>query len=149
MKKLLVVILIASVSLVANASDPKSELKIKQRRAAFTIMSAYVSRLVNMADGEVTYDKRAAVENAKLIEILSKLPWEFFVPGTEFGDTRAKPEIWFEEDKFKELAQDTQNKVKLLRLAAETGNPEKLKNALVVARKSCSTCHDQFRKKID
>ena len=141
------IILLTLISSVAIAQDPKSEQLIKHRRAAFTLMSSYFSRILNVVDGEVDYDKSSVVQNAKNVEMLSKLPWIGFAPGTEFGDTRAKPEIWFEEDEFEKLALDMQNKVHTLRVTAETGDAGQVKVAFITARKSCGACHDRFRKK--
>jgi cytochrome c556 len=143
------IILCTLLSTVAIAQDPKSEQMIKHRRAAFTLMSSYFSRILNVVDGEVDYDKSNVVQNAKTVEMLSKLPWIGFAPGTEFGDTRAKPEIWLEEDEFEKLAVDMQNKVRALRVTAETGDAGQVKVAFVTARKSCGACHDHYRKKIE
>jgi cytochrome c556 len=147
--KSITIILCTLFSTVAIAQDPKSEQLIKHRRAAFTLMSSYFSRILNVVDGEVDYDKHSVVQNAKTVEMLSKLPWVGFAPGTEFGDTRAKPEIWFEEDDFEKLAVDMQNKVRELRVTAETGNAAQVKTAFITARKSCGACHDRYRKKAE
>jgi cytochrome c556 len=122
---------------------------INHRRAAFTLMSSYFSRILNVVDGEVDFDKNSVIQSAKTVEMLSKLPLIGFAPGTEFGETRAKPEIWFEEDEFEKLAVDMQNKVRDLRIAAEKGDPAQIKLAFVTARKSCGACHDRYRKKIE
>jgi len=147
--KWLTFILLTLFSAGAIAQDPKSERMINHRRAAFTLMSSYFSRILNVVEGEVEYDKDSVIQSARTVEILSKLPWVGFVPGTEFGDTRAKPEIWLEEDDFEKLAVDMQNKVRDLRIAAEKGDPAQIKLAFVTARKSCGACHDRFRKKIE
>lgn len=149
MKKWLIALLLAISSCPAAAQDLKSELQIRHRRAAFTLMASYFSRILNVVDGEVAYDRQAVIDNARLVETLSRLPWDGFAPGSEFGDTRAKPEIWLDEDRFRGLARDMQKKVRELRIAAETGNPAKVKSAFVEARKSCGACHDEFRKKLE
>jgi cytochrome c556 len=147
MKKAYLAVLILALAAPAMANDPKSELKIKHRRAAFTLLSSYFSKLLNVVDGEVEYNKQAVVENARLVEMLSRLPWEGFAPGTEHGYTRAKFEIWVDEDEFRRLADDLQRKVTELRVATESAGPEQVKTAFLAARKSCSTCHDRFREK--
>jgi len=147
--KWLTIILFALLSTEAIAVDPKSERMINHRRAAFTLMSSYFSRILNVVDGEVDYDKNSVIQSAKTVEMLSKLPWIGFAPGTEFGETRAKPEIWLEEDEFEKLAVDMQNKVRDLRITAEKGDPAQVKLAFVTARKSCGACHDRYRKKIE
>jgi cytochrome c556 len=147
--KWLTIILFIFSSTGAHAQDPKSEQLIKHRRAAFTLMSSYFSRILNVVEGEVDYNKNSVVQNARNVEVLSKMPWIGFAPGTEFGDTRAKSDIWLEEDEFNKLAVDMQNKVHALRVAAETGDASQLKPAFITARKSCGACHDRYRKKIE
>ena len=104
--KWLTIILFTLLSTEAIAQDPKSERMINHRRAAFTLMSSYFSRILNVVDGEVDYDKNSVIQSARTVEMLSKLPWIGFAPGTEFGDTRAKPEIWLEEDEYLREQQD-------------------------------------------
>ena len=147
--KWLTIILFTLLSTEAVAQDPKSERMINHRRAAFTLMSSYFSRILNVVDGEVDFDKNSVIQSARTVEMLSKLPWIGFAPGTEFGETRAKPEIWLEEDEFEKLAVDMQNKVRDLRITAEKGDPAQVKLAFVTARKSCGACHDRYRKKIE
>lgn len=149
MKKWPIALLLILFMCPAFAQDLKSELQIRHRRAAFTLMASYFSRILNVVEGEVAYNRQAVIDNARLVETLSRLPWDGFAPGTEFGDTRAKPDIWLDEDRFRELAGDMQKKVRALRVAAESGDLARVKNAFVVARKSCGACHDEFRKKLD
>ena len=89
---------------------------------------------------------KAAAENAAIVETMSKLPWAGFVAGTDKGDTRAKPEIWAEQAKFKKSADDMQAAVAQLNTAAKTGNLDAIKTAFGAAGKSCKACHDAFRK---
>lgn len=91
--------LFAATAVADNSPAPtdlKSEQKIKHRRAAFTLMSSYFSRILNVVEGEVRYDRNGVLQDAKTVEMLSKLPWAGFVPGTEYGNTRAKPDIWLD-----------------------------------------------------
>ena len=77
--------------LVSTASiaqeDRKIEQAIKHRKAAFTLMSTYWSRILQTVDGDRPYDANAVIADAKKVEYLSRLPWEGFVAGSERGDT--------------------------------------------------------------
>jgi cytochrome c556 len=94
--------LVLTVSLVltwpAQAQDKKIEQAIKHRRAAFTLMSTYFSRLLQTAEGDRPFDARL-LQPMRTIELLSHLPWEGFAPGTK--EHRAKEDIWLEEERFK------------------------------------------------
>lgn len=131
----------------APAQDRKIEQAIKHRRAGFTLMSTYFSRLLQTVEGDRPFDARQVAVDARTVEFLSHLPWEGFVPGSERGDTRARDDIWFEEDRFKTMAADLELKTRNLTLAAETGDPKKLKLAFEQTRDVCNACHKDFRKK--
>jgi cytochrome c556 len=130
----------------AQAQDRKIEQAIKHRKAAFTLMATYVNRMVQTVDGHRPFDAKQMVQDAKTVELLSKLPWEGFVEGSERGDTRAKDDIWFEEEKFKRYAQDLQAKSAGVTVAAESGDLNKFKVAVSQMRDACNTCHKAFRK---
>ena len=82
---------IATLSAPAFAQFQKPEDAVKYRKAAFTVTAAHFSRIGAMANGRVPFDAKVAAENAALVETMSKLPWDAFGPGTDKGDTRAKP----------------------------------------------------------
>lgn len=140
-------VLTAAISLPVLAQDRKIEQAIKHRRAGFTLMSTYFSRLLQTVEGDRPFDPKLIAADAKRVEYLSRLPWEGFVPGSENGDTRAKEDIWLEEDRFKRLAADLENRTSLLSRAAETGDLKKLKVAFDATREVCNACHKEFRKK--
>jgi cytochrome c556 len=99
-----------------------------------------------MANGRAPYDAKLAAENAEVLETLAKLPWAAFGPGTDQGDTRAKPEIWREQAKFTDSAGKMQTEVGKLVVAARSGNLDQLRAAFGPAAQSCKACHDAYRK---
>lgn len=64
------------------------------------VMGAHFGRIGAMASGKVAFDAKTAAENAAVVEFMSKLPFAGFVDGTDKGETRAKPQIWAEREKF-------------------------------------------------
>lgn len=133
-------------ALPAAAQFQKPEDAIKYRKGAFNVMGNHFGRIGAMANGRVPFDARAAQVNAELVNTLAALPWAGFIEGTASGDTRAKPEIWTEADKFKAGAQKMQEEVAKLNAAAKTGNLDTLKAAFGEAGKTCKACHDNYRK---
>lgn len=83
----------------------------------------------------------------KKVEYLSRLPWEGFVAGSERGDTKAKDDIWLDEEQFKKLAKELEVKTINLVKVADLKDLKKLKVAFEQARDVCSACHKEFRKK--
>lgn len=137
---------VSTLALPAMAQFQKPEDAIKYRKAALTVMGTHFGRIGAMASDKAPFDAKIAAENAAIVETMSKLPWAGFVAGTDKGDTRAKPEIWAEQAKFKKSADDMQAAVAQLNTAAKTGNLDAIKTAFGAAGKSCKACHDAFRK---
>ena len=78
---------------------------------------------------------------------LNRLQFAGFVEGSDKGgNTRAKPEIWSEKDKFQAAvakSQDDQNK---LVAAVKSGNLDQVKAAVGAVGQSCKACHDSYRR---
>ena len=140
-----------TVLLLATAASAQSFQKpedaIKYRRSAMTVMAAHFGVLGAMANGRIPFDAQAAARNADIVAMLSRLPFAGFTPGTDKGETRAKPDIWLEPAKFKERSEKMQEAVAKLDAAAKTGNLDAMKAAFGPAAQTCKACHDDFRAK--
>lgn len=130
----------------AAAQFAKPEDAVKYRKAAFTVMAAHFGRVAAMANGRIPFDAKAAADNAEIATTMSKLPFAGFVDGTDKGDTKAKPEIWTEQDKFKAAATKMQDAMEKLNVAARSGNVDTLKAAAGTVGQACKGCHDTYRK---
>jgi cytochrome c556 len=135
----------ASLALVlpASAQFAKPEDAVKYRESAMFIQSQHLGRVAAMASGRVPYDAAAATANAEVVAMISKLPWAGFGPGTEGG--KAKPDIWKEQAKFKELNERLMAETDKLAAATKTGNLDAVKAAVASVGETCKTCHDAFR----
>lgn len=143
---LILAIAVATLSAPALAQFQKPEDAIKYRKSVMTVMGQHFGRIGAMASGKAPFDAKVAADNAAIVETLSKLAWAGFVAGTDKGDTRALPEIWTEQAKFKEYADKMQSDVSKLPAAAKTGNLDSVKTAVGAAGQSCKACHDDYRK---
>jgi cytochrome c556 len=100
-----------------------------------------------MAQGKVPFDAKAAAENADIVANMSKLPWAAFGEGTDVGETKAKPEIWKQNAKFKEASEKFQAEATKLAAAAKSGKEDTFKTAFSATAGTCKSCHDDFRAK--
>ncbi|MBU2285743.1 MAG: cytochrome c, partial [Gammaproteobacteria bacterium] len=105
----------------------------------------HFGRLAAMANGRVPYDAGAAAANAEVVASIARLPWAAYGPGTEGG--KAKPEIWTESAKFKELGDKLTADTGKLVDASKAGNLDALKVAVQSVGETCKSCHDTFRSK--
>ena len=144
--KLALASLATMLSLPAFAQFAKPEDAVKYRKSALFVMQQNFSRVAAMAGGKAPFDAQSAADSAAVAEFMSRLPWAAFAEGTDKGDTRAKPEIWKEQAKFKEYSEKMQAEMSKLATAAKGGNLDAIKTAVNATGASCKTCHDAYRK---
>ncbi len=139
---------LAAMAAPASAQFAKPEDAIKYRQSALSVLGTHFGRVGAMANGRVPFDAKVAADNAELVAGMAKLPWAGFAPGTDKGgNTRAKPEIWTEQAKFKENNDKLVTESAKLAAAAKTGNLDALKTAFAATADTCKACHDTFRNK--
>jgi len=136
----------ALLSAPASAQFAKPEDAIKYRKAALTLLGAHAGRIGAVVKGERPFNAAEVQASAAVMETVSGLPWEAFVAGTDKGETRAKPEIWKDADKFKGAGESMQKAVAALSAASKAGNLDQVKAAFGEVGKTCKACHDNFRK---
>ena len=131
----------------ASAQFAKPEDAVKYRQSGLFVMGQHFSRIGAMVNGRVPYDAKAAVDNAEIVAMTAKLPWAGFGPGTDKATpSRAKAEIWTEQNKFKEHNEKLVGETGKLLAAAKTNNLDNLKVAFGATANTCKACHDAFRK---
>ncbi|HVL76695.1 MAG TPA: cytochrome c [Noviherbaspirillum sp.] len=135
---------LAALPLAAQAQFAKVEDAVKYRQSAFALMGAHMGRIGAVVKGEQPYDKAAVETDAAIIEMMSRLPWHAFPAGSE-TNSRARPEIWREQDKFKGLSEKMQAEVQKLSVAARGGDLAQIRSAMGAVGQSCRACHDNFR----
>lgn len=136
-----------TVPLAAQAQFAKVEDAVKYRQSALSVMGTHFNRIGAVVKGEKPYDKAAVMADAAVVEMMSKLPWSAFPPGSDIMESKAKPEIWKEQAKFKSASEKMQAEVGKLSAAAKSGDLAMVKTAFGAAGKSCKACHDDFREK--
>jgi cytochrome c556 len=136
----------ATLAAPASAQFAKPEDAIKYRQNALFVMAQHFGRVGAMANGRVPFDAKVAAENAEIVADMAKLPWAGFGPGTDkAAPSKAKPEIWTEQAKFKEHSDKLIAESAKLSAAAKTGNLDALKTAFGATAGTCKACHDNYR----
>ena len=125
----------------------KPEDAIKYRQSALSVMGTQFAQIGAMVQGKVPYDAKVAADSAAVVEVLAKLPWAAFGPGTDKGETKARPEIWSEGAKFKDAQEKLIAESTKLAAASKSGKLEDLKPAFSATAGTCKGCHDSFRAK--
>jgi cytochrome c556 len=151
MKRLFLAVAVAVVAgavtaLPAAAQFAKPEDAVKYRKGAFTVMAAHFGRVAQMANNRIPFDAKAVASNAEIATMVSALPFAGFIEGTDKGETKAKPEIWSERDKFTAAATKMQDEMAKLNVAAKTGDQAAIRTAAGAVGQACKACHDTYRK---
>ncbi|HJV84756.1 MAG TPA: cytochrome c [Noviherbaspirillum sp.] len=131
----------------AQAQFAKVEDAVKYRQSSFSVMGTHMGRVGAVVKGEKAYDKAAVEADVAVIETMSRLPWSAFPTNSNLANSKAKPEIWKEQDKFKAAADKMQSEVAKLAVAAKSGDQGAIKAAFGTTGQACKSCHDDFRNK--
>jgi cytochrome c556 len=134
------------VSFSAQA-QMKPEDAIKLRQSAMKLIGYNFGNIGNMVNDKKPYNKDEAARNAANIEGLASQPWEFFIAGTDKGDTKAKPEIFKDSEKFKAASEKLQAEAAKLAQVSKSGDLAALKTQFTATAQACRNCHDSFREK--
>ena len=148
MKKFTMALLcLAGLFSLSAQAQLKPEDAIKLRQSALRLIGYNFSSIGNMVNDKKPYNKDEAVRNATYIEALASHPWEFFVAGSDKGETKAKSDIWKENDKFKAASERLQAETAKLTQVARTGDMAALKTQFNATAGACKNCHDSYREK--
>ncbi len=128
------------------SAEEKPDVLVKQRQAVMTLQGKYFGPLQAMAQGKFPYNAEIVARNAAYLNVLDKMPWDGFIPITKDVKSRALPEIFTDQAKFKKAQERLQEAVAKL-VAVKSGNEEAAKAAIGEVGKACGACHDNFRQK--
>lgn len=143
----LIVAVAALTALPAHAQFAKPEDAVKYRQSAMALMGNHASRInAQLKSGRPNVQEIQS--SAALMETLSRLPFEAFTPGTDMvANTKAKPEIWQDGTKFKELSEKMQAEVSKLAVTAKGGDVKSIQTQFGAVGRACKSCHDDFQSK--
>lgn len=148
MKKTIVIAgIVASLGggIAAEAfAQEKPENYIRLRKANQQVTNWHMRQLAAMIKGQAQMDAAQAAKAANVIATLAPVFASAFPPGTDQGDTRARPEIWTQRDKFDQYMNRYVAEAAKLPDAVKSGD---FKSQFGTLAKVCQNCHDDFRTK--
>lgn len=133
-------------ALPAAAQFQRPEHAIKYRQSAMALQGNHMGRLGAMVQGRVPFDAKVAAEQIEIVAMLNRLQFAGFIDGSDKGgNTRAKPEVWTEKEKFAVAVAKSQEEVGKLVAAGRSGNLDQIKTAYGAVGQTCKGCHDSFQ----
>ena len=133
----------ALFSPLASAQFAKADDAIKYRQSAFTVLTTHMGRLGAMARGDVPFDAAAAQASARVIDVVSQLPWDAFPPGSNTGAAKIKGDPWKDAATFSKLQADL--KTQAAKLPEAVATLDGLKAQVGATSRVCRECHENFR----
>lgn len=127
----------------AQASGDPDEA-IKYRLLVMSSLGDHIGAIAAVLKGKVAH-KSHILGHARAMQAASLMLDDIFPADSDFGLTRAKPEIWQQPEKFMAAIRAFQDASAVLVQAAETGDMAAVGAALGGVGKSCGGCHKPFR----
>ena len=147
-KVLLAAAVLAAFAAGAAQAQVPPDRSVKYRQSALTVMSTHLGRIGANAKGATTMTPAQLELSAQVVQDMSMVAYDGFLEGTEQSKgTKAKPEIWKEWTKFKELQVKLQAETPKLLAAAKANDLKAIQAALGGVGGSCKTCHDAYQAK--
>ena len=146
--KLGIVFLVLTLSFgIALAQFAKTEDAIKYRKSVMQVIKKHFGSMAGVVKGKTPYDQTAFLEDANVVAMLSKLPWEAsMVPGSTEGETTLNKKALKDKEGFMAVAKRFQNHSSELAAAAESGDMGKIKKQFGATAQTCGSCHKPYRK---
>lgn len=139
-------LLSVGINTLADAAENKATDAIEYRQAAFEVLAWNFGPMGAMVKGKIPFEAKTFAERAAKVAFLSNLPIEGFIPGSEQGDTEAKPIIWQEWDDFKaKMGQLQEESTQLAEVAKTATQIEEVANQFGETAKVCKGCHEKYR----
>jgi cytochrome c556 len=139
---------LAAVALPAQAQFAKPEDAIRYRQSAYVIMGAQMGKIAAQLKSDKP-DVAQIQRSAGVVDFVSQLPGEGYVPGSEKGGnppTRAKAEI-FTDPKVREVGKAMRTEVTKLVEVSKGGDIGAIRKQFQATVDSCNNCHDNYRSK--
>ena len=135
-----------AIAAPAYAQFAKPEDAYKYRTGVMTLQGAHMGR-INAQLRAPSPNMQAIAENAALLDTFNKLFYTAFPDGSDMiANSRAKPEIWKNQAKFKEYADRLNSEVAKLVAASKGGDMAATRAAFQATAGACKACHDDFRR---
>jgi len=148
MKMIFALITVALATAFVSAQAEEPENYIKYRQAVMKAIGGHTGAASQIVRGKVS-QQADLVMHAEALAGLSAHITRLFPEGSDFGETKAKEEIWSQWDKFEQAADEAKKATAAFAAATAGGDAEQIAGAFKDVGKSCKGCHKDFRVKDD
>jgi cytochrome c556 len=140
----LLIVVMAVWSFQSHAAD--SQDIIKYRQAIMKSQGGHMGAAAEIVKAKVDFASDLAYHAAALAASSKDLV-KLFPAGSDFGETRAKAEIWSKRSEFEKAAMDAEKAGSAFLAAVNSGDKGAIRNAFGDLAETCKGCHKHFREK--
>lgn len=123
-----------------------SEDMIKYRQAVMKSQGGHMSAAAQIIKGKVNFGSDLHYHAAALAASSMGLQ-KLFPEGSDFGETRAKPEIWTKGGEFEKAAKDGEKAAIAFLAAVKSNDTAAIAKTFGDLSEACKGCHKKFREK--
>ena len=147
-KIIAIIIFMAVAATAVYAKFNKAQDAIRYRQAVMVLVGQHFGSMGEVVKGKQPYNQNSFAEEAAVLEILSKLPWDAFLyPASDRGQTKLNSKALKNKDDFMQAARKFENETAKLAADAKTGDLDAIKAQFGAAAKTCKGCHGEFKSK--
>jgi cytochrome c556 len=121
---------------------------VKNRQAAFNKMLQAKDELGLVVRGRKDYKAQVFLDEARELQRLSREPWQYFTPDSNYPPSRAKPLVWDKSTNFADDRHDLDDSTARLVKAAEAADLKAINAAFEEVENDCAWCHKKYRNTI-
>ncbi len=136
------VVLVFVAHVVLAQTNPAQSAPEKARHEAMEAVGKAMRTLGGMAKGQIAFDPKVVQEQGKVISDRLAESAKLFPPGSDKGETHAKPEVWSDRPGFDAAMKEGQEAAAALQSVQDQAG---FLPALGTLGKSCQACHDKYR----
>ena len=141
-----ILVILAVAATAVNAKFNKAQDAIRYRQAVMVLIGQHFGTMGQVVKGKQPYNQTSFSEEAAVVEMLSKMPWDAFMyPKSDRGKTKLKSKALENKDDFMQAARMFENEAAMLAANAKSGNLSTIKAQFGATAKTCKNCHDGFK----
>ncbi|GAA4897491.1 cytochrome c [Ferrimonas pelagia] len=129
----------------AKGAFDVSEDAIAYRQAAFGLIKENFADMGAMLKNKKPMDAAIFAERAQHLAMLSAIPFNGFIAGSDQGKTDALAKIWQDRSEFDAKAEQFVAATAELAQISASGDPKAMAKAFGAVGKNCKGCHQQYK----
>lgn len=129
--------------LALSAAEPEDIIKYRQN--VMKAVGGHTSAAGAIVQGKVGY-KADLADHARALQALTRDIPALFPKDSDFGETKAKDEVWSKRTEFEKAAKNVKTKVETFAKAVQGGKQDAIVASFKDMGEGCKACHKDFRK---